>query len=345
MFPRPRTECASVEHVIGHPGTDRVAHEFRAQVDAVRQPVRLDGGARLDARREHLLEIDRVRRAVVDDAPLRMADRAHRRDGAPPRACASSAGRATAAAPRGPTPAPSRAPRARRRAGRACRRRGCRTRCRAGRGTAQAARSRRRSPRPGGGGRPHRGPARRARCACGRRSRCTRNRGRAPPRAISSTDALPSDHVVCTCRSPRISASSTSAGGSPSKGCSRSSGGTYVRPSARYSACSSGASGSAPSASTYAALPVARSSSVPKRPGAATTSSTGTPSTVTPSARGPSRSTSATISGSERKRSTTASGSLRRDDDREALGRVAPAARVARRLAAERLGDRAHELP
>src|SRR5205823_6487270 len=40
--------------------------------------VRLDGRAGLEADLEQPLEIDRVRRAVLDDTSLRMTDRAHR---------------------------------------------------------------------------------------------------------------------------------------------------------------------------------------------------------------------------------------------------------------------------
>src|SRR5690348_4828260 len=102
-----------------------------------------------------------------------------------------------------------------------------------------------------------------------------------------------------------MSATSTSSGGSPRNGASRSSGGTNGRPSAAYTPASVGASGSGPSASTYASEPVARSSSVPKRAGGATTRSTGTPSTVNPRAR----SITATICGSASNRASTAAGS------------------------------------
>src|SRR5690349_16226552 len=103
--------------------------------------------------------------------------------------------------------------------------------------------------------------------------------------AIASTLSRPSDQVVWQWRSPRMSASSTSGGGSPRNGASRSSTGQNGIPSARYTPSSSGASGSDSSAATYSRDPVARTSSVPNRPGSATTSSTGTPSTVTPYAR------------------------------------------------------------
>ena len=69
--------------------------------------------------------------------------------------------------------------------------------------------------------------ARRRPPACGRRSRGTRSRARSPRGAISSTLARPSDQVVWQCRSPRMSATSSSAGGSPRNGASRSSGGHH----------------------------------------------------------------------------------------------------------------------
>ena len=62
-----------------HAGAQRLAHELGGEVDAVREAVRLDRGARLEADLEQPLEVDRVRRAMVEDAPLRVADAAHRR--------------------------------------------------------------------------------------------------------------------------------------------------------------------------------------------------------------------------------------------------------------------------
>jgi hypothetical protein len=105
-----------------------------------------------------------------------------------------------------------------------------------------------------------------------------------------------------------MSRSRTSAGGSPRNGASRSSGGTQGRPSASYTPASPSASGNGSSAATYAAEPVARTSSVPKRSGAATTTSIGTPSTVRPRVRCPSRSITATICGSASKWSSTGAG-------------------------------------
>ena len=76
--------------------------------------------------------------------------------------------------------------------------------------------------------------------------------------AISSTESRPSDHVVWQWRSPRTSSCSTSRGGSPAKGASRSSGGHQGMPSSVYTPSSSAASGSGSSAATYAGAPVLR---------------------------------------------------------------------------------------
>ena len=85
------------------------------------------------------------------------------------------------------------------------------------------------------------------------------------------------------------------------KGASRSSGGSQGRPSCAYTSCSDAASGSGPSAATYAAEPVARSSAVPNASGGVATSSIGTPSIVSPRAE----SITATICGSAAKRSSS----------------------------------------
>ena len=98
---------------------------------------------------------------------------------------------------------------------------------------APAARSPLRSPRLAGARRPRRGPGRHRPPSCGRRSRRSRSRAPRAASASSSTVALPSDHVVCACRSPLMSASasrSSDCGGAPA---SRSSGGTHGRPRAR----------------------------------------------------------------------------------------------------------------
>ena len=163
MFSRPRVECASVEQTIGDARLARQAHVLVAEVEPVREPVHLDRAALLGQPREDGLEVDRVRRPVVDQPPGRVAEAADVRATRAPRARASSAPRARRAGRRGRSPAPSRARPARRRAGRACRRAGCRTPCRAGRGTARAPRSRPRSPRPGGARRRRRARARRRR--------------------------------------------------------------------------------------------------------------------------------------------------------------------------------------
>src|SRR5581483_8218374 len=112
---------------------------------------------------------------------------------------------------------------------------------------------------------------------------------------IASTLAFPSDHVVCTCRSPRISSRETSSGTSDVGTPSRSSGGTNGRPRRSKTPASSGASGSGSSAATHSGEPVARTSAVPNASGDATWSSTGMPSTVTPTFGA----TIATISGTE----------------------------------------------
>ena len=89
-------------------------------------------------------------------------------------------------------------------------------------------------------------------------------------------------------------------GESGADGASRSSGGIGAMPSAAKSAFSSARPGSGSSGRTSASGPVARKSSVPNRPGGAATTSTGTPSTVTPTARSGSVSTTATTCGSAR---------------------------------------------
>ena len=124
---------------------------------------------------------------------------------------------------------------------------------------------------------------------------------------------------------------------------SRSSGGTNGSPSAAKTPSSSGASGSGSCAATHSGEPVARTSSVPRRDGSATTSSTGTPSTVTPSVRPSPRSTTATICGKASKRSRTRA--VAGNHDGEPFRGIAPAARVAGRNPAERLGDRLDQRP
>ena len=104
------------------------------------------------------------------------------------------------------------------------------------------------------------------------------------------------------------------------------------------------AAGSGPSAATYASEPVAVSSALPACAGSGTSSSTGTPSTVTPSARRSSRSSTATICGSSAKAREHRGGVGGRADDREPLAGVAPAARVAGRLPAERRRDPERQL-
>ena len=161
--------------------------------------------------------------------------------------------------------------------------------------------------------------------------------------AISSTLALPSDHVVWQCRSPRMSVELDQR-----RRLAAERRLAQLRRAPRHAergvdAASSGASGSGPSAVDVRRRPVARTSSVPKRSGSAATSSIGTPSTVTPTARRSVRSTTATICGRRANASSTAP-VRRRDDDRERSQRVPPAARVARQLAVRARRDRADEL-
>ena len=77
---------------------------------------------------------------------------------------------------------------------------------------------------------------------------------------------MPSDHVVCTCRSPRTSSGrSRNAGGSSRCGCSRSSGGHHGTPSAPYNSASSAASGNGSRRTDIRRpSPIARTSAVPR---------------------------------------------------------------------------------
>ena len=158
------------------------AHVLAGEVEPVGKSVHLERDSGLERDLDHALEVERVRRAVPDQPPGRVAQRTRRRDGASPPSPAPSARRGLAAGPRGGSPAPSRARRGRRPGGRASRRGGCRTPRPVGAGRERVPRWPRRSPRPGGGSRRRRGRGRRERSACGRRSRGTRSRGRVRPR-------------------------------------------------------------------------------------------------------------------------------------------------------------------
>ena len=100
---------------------------------------------------------------------------------------------------------------------------------------------------------------------------------------ISSTVARPSDHCVCTCRSPRRSAELHQL---RRRLLERAVADLRWRhretQSFAYRLASSAAVGSGPSASRCAAGPVARTSAVPSASGGATTSSIGMPSAVMP---------------------------------------------------------------
>ena len=75
MFSRPRTECASVEHDDRDAGLDRQLDLRSRQVEPVGQPVRLERDARLQRDLEGRSRSSCVRRTVVDDPPLRVAER------------------------------------------------------------------------------------------------------------------------------------------------------------------------------------------------------------------------------------------------------------------------------
>ena len=117
---------------------------------------------------------------------------------------------------------------------------------------------------------------------------------------------------------------STSAGGSPSGGSSRSSGGYHARPSAAKAVASSGASGSDSSDTTKAGAPAACSSAVPNRSGSAAMSPDWDASTVSPIARRSSRSMIATICGSAQ-RSAPARGPAPRRHTPPRAGHTSPA--------------------
>ena len=206
MFPSPRVECASVEHVIRDAGRDRVADVLVAQVEPVGEAVRLQRDARLERDLERRSRSSAFGGRWLISRPvgwLRQRDRRmpHRLGHA-----WRSAARRPRAGPRAALAAPTRARRARRRAGRATRRCGCRTRRRAGPGTARAARWRRRSPRAwrrsASASRPGTTPHARRVVADREVLVAELPRRRAPSRA---RDALPSDQVVWQCRSPRTS--------------------------------------------------------------------------------------------------------------------------------------------
>ena len=67
-FDSPRAECASVEHDDRDAGLDREPDVLVAEVEAVGKPVHLERDAGLERDLDHALEVERVRRAVADQA-------------------------------------------------------------------------------------------------------------------------------------------------------------------------------------------------------------------------------------------------------------------------------------
>ena len=208
----------------------------------------------------------------------------------------------------------------------------------------ELARSRRRSPRPGGGRR-----RRRARAPTPTARRVVADRqvlvaARAGGRAISSTLALPSDQVVWQCRSPRISATSTSARRLAAerrlaqlRRAPRRRRAPRTRAPRRARPAAARARRRTPASPSRARAPC-RTPRARRR-----TSSTGTPSTVTPTARRSPRSTTATICGSARSARAAAR-------DRAAATTTASCSQASRQrraspgeLAVERLGDPADQ--
>ena len=303
----------------------------RAEVDPVGQAVRLDRRAVRGARREDRLEVDGVRRAVVEDAALRMADRLAPRDARRPRACAcvscsrdcrwpactdactqSSSARTSSGRSSVPSARMSHSLPRRTRNGASC-------------SFAAAISSpwRRRSSASS--------PGTTRTFACGRRSRCTRSRARAPPRP--SRAPTPCRPTTSCARAGRRGSrtSSTSAGGAPSYGASRSSGGRYGTAERAKSAVLVGRVRQRAERRDVArcrsrARARCRSGRAARRP-----SSTGTPSTVTPSARARSRSTTRDDLGQRREAVEHVRRARRRHDDGERSRQVAPAPRVAGR--------------
>ena len=204
MFPRPATECASVEATTGRPPRPPAGHR-RPRGRAGRQAVRLDRDPGLERDLEDGVEVERVGRPVVDDAPVRVAQArgrrmAHRLDHALRETVARLA-LSRVEADLHPLELREHV------VGEVERRRpgGCRPRSRAGSGTAPAPRWRRRSPRPADGRRRRRARGRRARCGCGRRSRRTRTPAPGRRHPARAPTRVPSDQVVWQWRSPRIS--------------------------------------------------------------------------------------------------------------------------------------------
>ena len=226
----------------------RVAHMLAAEIEPRRQPVDLQRDA-LRPRRSNT----RSRSSALSGR--RLISRPvgwlrQRTAGWRSASCTRWSSRhAACAARRGRWPGPSRARRGHRREVRAARRAGCRIRSRAASGTA---------PAPVGrgdllaltahviGAEPRHRPDRRGVVADGQ-VLVAAGAGGAPHLA---TLARPSDQVVWQCRSPRISPTSTSRGGVPRNGASRSSGGHQGTPRRRRPPPRSAPAGNRPSAST-----------------------------------------------------------------------------------------------
>ena len=79
MLPRPRTEWASVEQTIGTPASTRSPHVLAEQVEPVGQAVHLERDARLERDLEDRVEVERVRRPVVEEPARRVREAARGR--------------------------------------------------------------------------------------------------------------------------------------------------------------------------------------------------------------------------------------------------------------------------
>ena len=81
MLPSPRTEWASVETAQQDrdAGLDGEANVGAGEVEPVGQPVHLERDAVAERHLDHPLEIECVRRPVVEDAALRLGEASHGR--------------------------------------------------------------------------------------------------------------------------------------------------------------------------------------------------------------------------------------------------------------------------
>ena len=211
-----------------HAGAQRVADVLAAEVEAGGEAVDLERDAVLERDLEDALEVEGVLRAAADEPARRVAEAAHVRVAQRLLDALGHLRAAASAARRARSPAPSRARRGRRRGGRAGRRAGCRTRSRAGRGTARAARWPPRSPRAW----------RRTSSAVSPRTAPDGRRVVADRDVVVAALARGAAHLLDARPAVRprrvavqvaadVGSSSTSAGGSPRNGSSRSSGGHH----------------------------------------------------------------------------------------------------------------------